>query len=175
MTLNGLNVDCYNGNETGTLEEVEKDQVEKRPRSYNRIQFDLRNMYLFLLLNLHNLYNWSDKKKLEYLDERTFFTLYKPLIRSLHRYGNTVWKPYYKKYSEALETLQRRHTKFVLRNKDPPYPSRLKVLQLPTLIYLDEIAQMPSTTVSIIYILIIMFRVAIIMSYSIRELSSLAF
>ena len=75
------------------------------------------------------------KRNFKYLDERTFLTLYKSLIRPLLEYGNTVWKPYYKKDSEALEKVQRRATKLVPRIKDLPYPSRLKVLQLPTLIY----------------------------------------
>ena len=72
----------------------------------------------------------------------TFLTLYKSLIRPLLEYGNTVWKPYYKKDSEALEKVQRRATKLVPRIKDLPYPSRLKILQLPTLIYRRRRADM---------------------------------
>ena len=68
--------------------------------------------------------------------------MYKSLIRPLLEYGNTVRKPYYKKDSEALEKVQRRATKLVPRIKDLPYLSRLKVLQLPTLIYRRRRADM---------------------------------
>ena len=82
------------------------------------------------------------KRNFKHLDERTFLTLYKSLIRPLLEYGSTVWKPYYKKDSEALEKVQRRATKLVPRIKDLPYSSRLKVLQLPTLIYRRRRADM---------------------------------
>ena len=42
------------------------------------------------------------KRNFKHLDERTFLTLYKSLIRPLLEYGSTVWKPHYKKDSEAL-------------------------------------------------------------------------
>ena len=40
------------------------------------------------------------------MDERNFL-MYKSYIRNLFEYGNAVWKPYYKKDSEALEKVEK--------------------------------------------------------------------
>ena len=50
-----------------------------------------------------------------------------------HVYGHH--KNYKKKHIEAVERVQRRATKQLPGMKDLPYPERLKILKLPTLVY----------------------------------------
>ena len=47
-----------------------------------------------------------------------------------HVYGHHI-----KKHIEAVERVQRRATKQLPGMKDLPYPERLKILKLPTLVY----------------------------------------
>ena len=68
--------------------------------------------------------------------------LYKTLVRPVLEYGNSVWKPYFKKDSELLEKVQRRSTKLVRPIKDKSYPSRLRELRLPSLVYRRQRADM---------------------------------
>ena len=48
-----------------------------------------------------------------------------------HVYGHHIKK----KHIEAFERVQRRATKQLLGMKDLPYPERLNILKLPTLVY----------------------------------------
>ena len=82
------------------------------------------------------------RRNFKYMDEKLFIVLYKALIRPLLEYGNVVWKPYFKKESELLEKLQRRATKIVKSVRNERYPVRLKRLNLPSLVYRRNRADM---------------------------------
>ena len=76
------------------------------------------------------------------LDKTIFVTLYKSLVRPILEYGNTVWQPCFKQDSIQLEKVQRRATKLVKDLRDKSYETRLKVLNLPSLVYTRKRADM---------------------------------
>ena len=69
------------------------------------------------------------------MDGKLFLVLYKSLIRPLLEYCSTVWSMMFKKDSEKLEKVQRKATKLVGSIRDKDYPSRLRYLDLPSLVY----------------------------------------
>ena len=81
------------------------------------------------------------RRNFKFVDEETFMPLYKALVRPILEYGNSVWKPFFKKDSELLEKMQR-STKLVRPIKDGSYPSRLRQLRLPSLVYRGQRADM---------------------------------
>ena len=81
-------------------------------------------------------------RNFKFLYEETFLPLYKALVRPTLEYGNSVLKQYFKKDSELLEKVQRRSTKLVRPIKDRSYPSRLRQLRHPSLVYRRQRAHM---------------------------------
>ena len=75
------------------------------------------------------------KRNFKYMDNFTFLTLYKSLVRSHLEYTGSIWSPYKKGLIESIEKVQRRATKIMPYLKYLPYEDRLKALKLPTLIY----------------------------------------
>ena len=72
----------------------------------------------------------------KYLDERSFCTLFKALVRSHLEYANQIWAPFEKKHITSIENVQRRATKLISGFHDLEYSERLKRLaSLPTLAY----------------------------------------
>ena len=75
------------------------------------------------------------KRTYTYLDESTFLSLYKALVRPLLEYANQVWVPHSVKDIEIIENVQRRATKCIPGLVGMEYPERLRSLKLPTLAY----------------------------------------
>ena len=69
------------------------------------------------------------------IDKEIFALLFKSRVRPILEYGNTIWSPRLKKDSDAIERVQRRATKTVPSFATLSYPERLRVLNLPPLIY----------------------------------------
>ena len=88
------------------------------------------NQRIGLIRNFHNL------------DNHTFLLLYKSLIRPLLEYGTTVCYPLFKQDTQALEKVQRRATKLVVNLRDMNYPTRLRALNLISLVYRRKKANM---------------------------------
>ena len=69
------------------------------------------------------------------MDKKLFLQLYKILIHSIVDYGIVVWYPSTRKNIQLIENIQKRVTKIVPELKDLPYEERLRMLNLPTLLY----------------------------------------
>ena len=82
------------------------------------------------------------RRNFKYLNRTSFLMLYKSLVRPILEYCSPVWTVLYIKHSEALERVQRHATKLLHGIKDLSYPQRLKILDLPTLIYRRRRADM---------------------------------
>ena len=70
-----------------------------------------------------------------HLDLEMFKCLFTAIVRPHLEYGAAIWNPHLKKHIIAIENVQRRATKLVPELLNLPYPERLKVLRLPTLLY----------------------------------------
>ena len=64
-----------------------------------------------------------------------FLTLYKTIVRPILEYSSPEWSPQKKKDIKMVECVQRRATKLLGHILDLPYPDRLKILNLTTLEY----------------------------------------
>ena len=75
------------------------------------------------------------RRSFKYLNQDMFLTLYKTLVRSVLEYSSPVWSPRKKKDIKMVECVQRRATKLLGHIRGLPYPDRLKILNLTTLEY----------------------------------------
>ena len=75
------------------------------------------------------------KRSFVHRDVNVIKTLYTALVRPHLEYANVVWHPRYKKDIEQLERVQRRATKLVCSLRHVPYESRLRQMELPSLVY----------------------------------------
>jgi len=50
------------------------------------------------------------RKSFHFTENHAFFTLYKPLVRSVIKYGNTIWKPHYTFDQQNIERIQLQHS-----------------------------------------------------------------
>ena len=57
------------------------------------------------------------------------------MVRPLLEYGNAIWGPFNKADQILIERVQRRATRLVREIRHLPYPERLQILRLPSLLY----------------------------------------
>ena len=75
------------------------------------------------------------RRSFTYLDNEVITCLYKSHVRPHLEYANSIWFPYRKGQSAALEKVQRRATRMIKSIKHLPYSERLHILNLPSLKY----------------------------------------
>ena len=66
------------------------------------------------------------KRNFKYLDEKTFISLYKSLVRSQLEYATSVWFPYKKGLINEIESIQKRATKLISNLQNLTYIERSK-------------------------------------------------
>jgi hypothetical protein len=74
-------------------------------------------------------YNFS------YMEPNMFVPLYKSILRPILEYTAPVWSPYYAADISLIENVQHRATRLTPSLWHLPYSERLRILQLPSLIY----------------------------------------
>ena len=76
------------------------------------------------------------ERNFKYMDNFTFITLCKSLVRS-HLYAGSIWSSHKKELIELMKKGSKKATKILLNLKYLSYEDRLKILNLPiyTLIY----------------------------------------
>ena len=75
------------------------------------------------------------KRNFDLLPPKAFLLLYISLVRPHLEYAVCVWMPYEKGIIEAIEKIQIRATKLIKKYNKLSYDQRLKLLELPTLLY----------------------------------------
>ena len=75
------------------------------------------------------------RRSFVYLETENFTRLYKEIVKPHLEYTNSVWMPRRNKDIITLENVQRRTTKLVPGLQDLNYPDRLKILNLPNVVY----------------------------------------
>ena len=75
------------------------------------------------------------KRSFSTRDSKIISTLYKAMVRPHLEYGNAIWGPHYQADIIKIESVQRRATKLIGNLKDKPYQERLRLLNLPSLLY----------------------------------------
>ena len=68
-------------------------------------------------------------------DRDTMKRLITSMVRPHLEYGNIIWYPHLKKDTNLIENVQRRATKLIPELKSMSYESRLRILDLPSLVY----------------------------------------
>ena len=71
----------------------------------------------------------------KHIDSEVFLLLYKSLVRPHLEFSSCIWSPHQKYNKDSIERVQRRATKMIPWLKDLPYEDRLRKLNLETLAY----------------------------------------
>jgi hypothetical protein len=85
------------------------------------------------------------KHTFKFMNKEIFSLLYTSLIRPHLEYGSVIWSPHLKRDIDALEKVQRRATRLVPELRHLSYSDRLKSLNLPTLKFRRERADIIET------------------------------
>ena len=80
------------------------------------------------------------KHTFKHLTKDVFKLLYKSLVRPHLEYNSVIWSPHLKKDMDSIERVQRRATKMVPELRNLSYEDRLRQLELPTLKFRRDIA-----------------------------------
>ena len=75
------------------------------------------------------------RRAFKFLDAKTFTKLYKSMVRCHLESSVSVWSPYLERDVRQIENVQMRATRMIPETKNLNYEERLRLLQLPTLVY----------------------------------------
>ena len=75
------------------------------------------------------------KRSFRFLKTKGLMKLYKAIVRPTLEYCNVVYSPNFKREEDLLEKVQQRATRMFSEFSHLPYEDRLRALNLPTLIY----------------------------------------
>lgn len=75
------------------------------------------------------------RRTFTYMDSKLMKQLFTALVRPHLEYGNVVWHPYLKKDIELIEGVQHRATRMVPGLAKLAYEERLRIMNLPSLVY----------------------------------------
>lgn len=85
------------------------------------------------------------KHTFKHMNKEIFQLLYKSLVRPHLEYNSVVWNPHLKKDMDVIERVQRRATKMVPELRNLSYEDRLRALELPTLKFRRDRADLIET------------------------------
>ena len=85
------------------------------------------------------------KHTFKHMNKDIFKLLYKSMVRPHLEYGSVIWSPHLKKDIDVIERVQRRATKMVPELRNLSYEDRLCALELPTLKFRRERADIIET------------------------------
>ena len=128
-------------NELHTLEKVSSEK-DLGITIDNKLKF---SEHINAKINKANQIVGCIKYSFKYLNKDIFKLLYKSMIRPHLEYGSVIWSPHLKKHMDAIERVQRRATKLVSEIKHLSYNDRLRALDLPTLKFRRDRADLIET------------------------------
>ena len=82
------------------------------------------------------------KKSFKTRDASTMTSLYKSFVRPYLEYGSVIWGPHFKEDQKKIEGVQRRATKIISGMHNLTYEERLEALNLPSLAFRRDTADM---------------------------------
>lgn len=85
------------------------------------------------------------KHTFKHMNKEVFKLLYISMVRPHLEYASVIWSPHLKKHMDAIERVQRRATKLVPEIKHLSYNDRLRALDLPTLKFRRDRADLIET------------------------------
>jgi len=98
-----------------------------------------------LYSNTFKLFGFVKRSCVLFKNPATYLTLYKALIRAQLEYATPVWNPFYEKYSDHIESIQRKFLKMLnykFFHKCSSYSTLLSKFSIPTLkvrrMYIDQ-------------------------------------
>lgn len=98
----------------------------------NNLKFDI---HVNNCVNKANRVLAVTRRTFECWNDNIFRMIFKGLVRPHLEYAAPIWSPYFDKYKDQIENVQRRATKLVPGLSQLSYPERLKKLKMPTLSY----------------------------------------
>ena len=108
----------------------------------NKLKF---TEHINLKINKANQILGCIKHTFKHMNKEIFQLLYKSMVRPHLEYGSVIWNPHFKKDQDAIERVQRRATRLVPEVRHLSYNDRLRALNLPTLKFRRDRADLIET------------------------------